>query len=502
MVARLVGVGHNRGVVNEGRFLRTGKSKEGRGRGWAVAPQIERLEGRRLLAATGNISGHIWWDANGNGLQDPGESPRQGGLVYLDQNNNGTFENTVDRSVPVNLNGEYVFDEVGAGTYTVRHLIPTDSVLSYPGAASQFDIEINFDNDIPEEIRAGVQQAAERWMKIVVGDLPDQGEIDDLQIEVVSGELPDTVLATGGPDQFRTGSNLPYHGRITWSQADLADSTDRAYQIAVHEIAHVLGFGTMWEGLKLREVQLGAPVYTGQAALAMYKFAVDGAARSIPIEPDSGDATAGEHWASSWAGANNSYDVMVAKLEPDLGARFISAVTVAAIADLGYQVNFSQADLDWPSTKEKYHALRQDPPLGADSRSYVVTLEAGQSENGLDFGIRQASAKFPAGPKPAIVGTLSGIAFIDANHNGRKDRNEKFLACTIFFDFDKDGVLDSDEPRIRIKTGAYKFTSIPLGTFRLKVLLPRGIKLAVPVKTLKMTSATLKQKMNLIGIRA
>ena len=462
---------------------------------------MERLEERRLLSGT--IGGHIWWDSNGNGLQDPGEVPRQSGIVFLDTNNDESFETSEPHDLS-DANGDYVIDNVGAGTYTVRHLIPTTGyVLSYPGAGSQFEIELNFGDDIPQAIRDGVAQAAGRWMKIVIGDLPDQGGIDDLRIDVVSGELPDTVLATGGPDEFRTGSNLPYHGVVTWSKLDLADSTERAYQVALHEIAHVLGFGTMWQELKLTEVQLGAPVYTGQAALAMYKFAVNNSATSIPVEPNAGDATAGAHWASSWAGANGSYDIMVAKLEQNISARFISTVTVGAIADLGYEVNFSQADLDWPATNEKYHPLRQDPPVGADHQSYVVTLGAGESASGVDFGIRQASKEFPVGPKPAIVGTLSGISFIDANKNGRKDQNEKFLPCTIFFDFDKDGVLDSNEPRIKIKgPGPYRFTNIGLGTYRLKVLLPRGIKLAVPIKTLKMTAGKLNVKMNIIGVRA
>ncbi|HEV8291885.1 MAG TPA: hypothetical protein VGP94_08160, partial [Tepidisphaeraceae bacterium] len=152
-------------------------------------------------------------------------------------------------------------------------------------------------------------------------------------------------------------------------------------------------------------------------------------------------------------------------------------------------------------TKDKYPAMRKDAPLGADVKSYTVTLAAGQAEAGLDFGIKLASMTFPTGPKPAITGTLSGSAFIDLNRNGRRDRTEKSLSCTIFFDLDRDGVLDKDEPRIKIRTGKYQFTHIPLGTYRLKVLLPRGVKLAVPIKTLKMTAGKLKQKLNIIGLR-
>jgi hypothetical protein len=459
---------------------------------------MERLEERRLLS--GSIAGNVWWDGNGNGLQDPGELPRVTGSVYIDSNNSGTY----DAGEPLTFSdasGHYQFATLSPGSYTVRHLVPSGSVLSNPTPQSQFNIDLSFADDIPEAIRTGIEQAAQRWMQIVVGDLPDQDGVDDLHIDVVSGELPETILATGGPDQFRSGSDLPYHGVITWAQLALGESTARATEIGLHEIAHVLGFGTMWQDKKLIETQLGAPVYTGQAAVAMYKFAVDSAAKSVPVEPDAGDSTDGSHWANSWAAVNGIFDVMASKLDANETGRFISTVTVGAIADLGYEVNFAQADLDWAATKGKYREMRHDAPVGVDGKSYLVTIDGDEAEAGLDFGIKGAAVNFPTGPKPVITGTLSGVAFVDLNHNGRKDRGDKNLVCTIFFDVDKDGVLDATEPRIKIKTGSYKFTGIPVGTYRLKVILPKGMKLGVAIKTLKMTVATLKQKVNIVGVR-
>jgi len=461
---------------------------------------MESLEGRCLLSDTGTIGGHIWWDGNGNGLQDPGEKPRVFGTVYVDLNNSGGF----DSGEPITLtdaNGNYRFANLNPGSYTVRHLIPNDAVLSYPtAAASQFNIDLHFADDIPEMIREGIRQAADRWQKIIVGDLPDEGSIDDVQIDVVSGPLADTILATGGPDQFRTGSNLPYHGVITWADASLNESTSRAVDIALHEIAHVLGFGTMWQSEGLLDTQIGAPVYTGQAALAMYQFAVDANAKGVPVEPDPGDTATGEHWASSWAAVNDEvFDVMAAHLSQSQIGRFISTVTVGAMADLGYQVNYSQAELDWPSTKDKYPALRPDAPVGEDGRSYTVNVAAGETQSGLSFGVNEGPASFPWGPKPVITGNLSGSAFIDANGNGRRDRGEKNLVCTLFFDADKDGVLDSNEPRIKIKLGSYRVTGIPVGTWKLGVILPKGLKLAAKLKPIKMTAGTLKLKLNLIA---
>jgi hypothetical protein len=192
---------------------------------------------------------------------------------------------------------------------------------------------------------------------------------------------------------------------------------------------------------------------------------------------------------------------MSAQLSQNETGRFISTVTVGAINDLGYQVNYSQADLDWPSTKDKYPTLRSDAPVGVDGKSYTVTVAADEIQSGLDFGVKLASMTFPSGPKPAIEGTISGISFIDANRNGRKDRGEAILKCTIFFDLDRDGVLDSNEPRIKIKTGSYRFTHVPEGTWRLGVLLPKGLKLAPVLKPVKMSASKLNVKLNVIARR-
>src|SRR5207244_7022870 len=196
------------------QFLRKTKSALS-GRGCAVL--MESLESRCLLSDTGTITGHIWWDTNGNGLPDPGEAPRVYGSVYLDSNSDGAFEPGEPLAL-TNASGNYQFTGLAPGSYTIRHLVPTDSVLSYPQPpSSDFNIELNFADDIPQNIRDGIQQAADRWQKIVIGDLPDEGDIDDLKIDVVSGQLGLDILATGGPDQFRTLSKLPYHGVITWS---------------------------------------------------------------------------------------------------------------------------------------------------------------------------------------------------------------------------------------------------------------------------------------------
>jgi len=77
---------------------------------------IESLESRCLLAA---LSGQLWADDNGNAQFDSNESPIADQLVYIDANQNGTFQ-VGEPVVRTNRQGQYTFQDLAAGSYIVR----------------------------------------------------------------------------------------------------------------------------------------------------------------------------------------------------------------------------------------------------------------------------------------------------------------------------------------------------------------------------------------------
>ena len=79
---------------------------------------IEILESRTLLA---QIAGHVFFDPNGNGVQDPGENgvAFQTQTIFLDQNDNGVVD-PGEKSTSVDPFGDYAFSGLAAGTYRVR----------------------------------------------------------------------------------------------------------------------------------------------------------------------------------------------------------------------------------------------------------------------------------------------------------------------------------------------------------------------------------------------
>ena len=129
--------------------------------------------------------------------------------------------------------------------------------------------------------------------------------------------------------------------------------------MAVHQMAHVLGFGLLWDEEPwtaeqlLRAPSLGAPGadshFAGSRAVGAFDAAgggtYDGA--KVPVENDTARYGAGAldlHWRESVfeSKPQSTFELMTPTLR-SAGAR-LSAVTVESLADLGYRVDPAQAE--------------------------------------------------------------------------------------------------------------------------------------------------------------
>ena len=211
-----------------------------------------------------------------------------------------------------------------------------------------FEIELVFlDDRFTEDHKRAIREGALRWMSIIREDLPDyvasqgvegqpiairSGErIDDLRIYVIVGETGGAA-ATAGPVLVRQ-TGLPVVGMVTFAPLLLSTySSVEWMEITVHEIGHVLGIGTLW--FDLLE---GAPgVYAHfRGPLAIRAFGDAGgrdyAIEKVPVEPD------GFHWRG------DMFKNEVLSANVGLG-QSLSAITVQALADLGWTVDATQAD--------------------------------------------------------------------------------------------------------------------------------------------------------------
>ena len=210
-----------------------------------------------------------------------------------------------------------------------------------------FDIEFNFtDDNLSDSQRAIVEDAGERWSEIIVGDLPNVGDIDDLSIEVVTEDLEDetdgdiNLLGRGGFTNIRSDSSLPYEGiiRLDIEDVDRLEREGRLDDLVLHEIGHALGVGTLWDDLDLLTGAGGDdPGFTGTGAIREYNDIFGNNELSVPVENMQQGRDA--HWRET----DFNLELMSSRLNstPILP---ISRITVASLGDLGYEVDLDAAD--------------------------------------------------------------------------------------------------------------------------------------------------------------
>lgn len=226
--------------------------------------------------------------------------------------------------------------------------------------------------------------AKSKWEQIITGDFPDMSPpsetyanaicpnyptstIDDLYICAKDQDIDGVynVVGSAGPRHLRF-----YNGKYTttsgYMRFDTAD-IDRMLlsgtwdTVALHEIGHILGIGTLWNfnTLITGSVAGGDIAYTGAQGCAKWREVTGCVTPNCPpVEMDGGSGTAGGHWDE---GDGTSFTDSMNPLGPDTmnplgldhelmtgmvdnGNAPISEITVGSLEDMGYTVDYGAAD--------------------------------------------------------------------------------------------------------------------------------------------------------------
>lgn len=227
-------------------------------------------------------------------------------------------------------------------------LIGFGAVLTaVPAQATPFFINLNFGSGLTTTQRDIFSTAANTWMGLLPGYRPGIS-IAQLTITANATAIDGVggVLGSAGPDNitFQGGYRLTTNGSMDFDTADLAnlESTGRLLAVVLHEIAHVIGFGTLWTN---NNVYInGTGQYTGASALAAYRTEFNQlAAASIPVELGGGSGTANGHWDEVDGGGSNTgrvssfgdmrFELMTGWINTPY---YISNTTIQSFADIGY----------------------------------------------------------------------------------------------------------------------------------------------------------------------
>ena len=244
-----------------------------------------------------------------------------------------------------------------------------------PGTPS-FDIELVFLGTPSAAHRSLVERAAARWERILTmgvpnrdfSDNPISGDdcwtgaplvddvVDDVRVFVDFSSIdgPGGTVGQAGACWIRGLSRIPIIGAIILDADDFQGSASGKEDVVLHELAHALGFSfSHWSRSNLlREPSIhpdGGQRYgtndthfAGPRAVAAFN-AAGGTSYSGGKVPVSNNI--------AWAGSRNSHwresvmdhEIMTPTREHS-GSYPLSAITIQAMADMGYQVDVSQAD--------------------------------------------------------------------------------------------------------------------------------------------------------------
>ncbi len=264
---------------------------------------------------------------------------------------------------------------------------PTNPEPPVPG----FDIELQFHVSVSEEERRVLREAADMWESVITGDLPDvitistdclatgPAQIDDLVVYVESRVLGGPIAAAG-PTCLRR-SYLPATGRIILASDHTHSSTHALRQTALHELGHVLGFGILW-----RVTDLGLlhdpsctfdPVadmwncdttgtidtrYVGLRGNASWQTLGHNPLFPVPVENRLGLGSSDGHWRED---SVLHAELMSPVLRADVREP-LSKVTVGAMEDLGYVVDYGAAEPFTPTEPPATLAQKSTGPSHGD----------------------------------------------------------------------------------------------------------------------------------------
>ena len=283
---------------------------------------------------------------------------------------------------------------VQLGTNTLTATVSAGGVTGNPvtmsatGVGGAYQIDVRYLTAATAAQREAFDSAKAKWQRLIYGDVPDVAAsfaagtcgagtpvinetIDDIiifvQLDSIDG--PGKILGQAGPCIIRTPSYRPAVGVMRFDTADVAGLLAGGHfgEVVLHEMGHVLGYGTIWSPLGLLVGSAGSggtdPHFVGIGAIAAFDGAGGrsySAGAKVPVENCIGYApgrcgagTLDSHWRETLLGSELMTGFLNASVPNPL-----SVISTAAMGDLGYAVNYAGSD---PYTVPNAAALRAQP---------------------------------------------------------------------------------------------------------------------------------------------
>lgn len=211
------------------------------------------------------------------------------------------------------------------------------------------------------------------------------------------------ILGAAGPCLIRNTSKLTIIGVMEFDSDDLDNiaTSNRLEAVILHEMSHVLGFGTLWDQVKPIPGQATTlisgeggtdPRFTGEKALSSCLAAGGTTLCSGGVAVENcigitgcGGGTQDSHWREGNGSVPGFRNESMTGYVAGFGVLMpYSDITIQSLADLGYTVNSQAADPYSVPNPSLRAAVQADGPVGAQTKWESVRLPIAKvSKNGV-----------------------------------------------------------------------------------------------------------------------
>lgn len=211
-------------------------------------------------------------------------------------------------------------------------------------AAAGYNVTIEFKGSWTQSLHDIFTRSADFFSTLITGDVQNvtvmglkggPRVVDDILItaELAAIDGAGGVLGQAGPTSIRSSGFLPATATMKFDSVDVAAMGPLTFEdVVVHEMAHSLGFGSIWGYLGL----VAGGLFVGAGAVAEY-VAMGGDAAGVPVETDGGGGTAGAHWDEE----TFDNELMTGYID---ASNYFTSMSAASFGDLGYLIagNYAQ----------------------------------------------------------------------------------------------------------------------------------------------------------------
>jgi protocatechuate 3,4-dioxygenase beta subunit len=417
------------------------------------------------------IAGTKFNDANANGVQDAGEGPLAGVVIYLDTNNDNIRQTGGggEPSTTTSSTGKWAFTNLAPGNYTVREVPGAGTACTKPSpnfaecefpvtlAAGQASVGNSFGNTTTGAITGtkfednnadGVRDNGEGGLSgvTIYADVNDNDARD-------AGEPSTTTAGNGSytlnviPGGYTIREELPAGYECSVGTIGDFDTCEREATVAASGTSANNNFGNFRRasisGLKFNDPNGNGTQDVGEDPIAGVTIYLDG---------------------SNGRPANDQFD----PADPENSLPAETSTTTDASG------NYSFTNL-LPGN----YTVREVPPTGtlctfpggtdASCEYNFTPLASGVNSTGNNFG-------------NSAPGSISGTKFEDLNANGSKDGDEGPLAnVTIYVDANDNDALDTGEASTTTDAlGNWTLNNIPAGTRTVREVQPTDYTCTAP----------------------